>query len=52
MQLVPAIFREATNGVGLFDSTDETNKVMLWACYSQQVILLSMQFDIRWGFLM
>ncbi|XP_074324745.1 DNA replication complex GINS protein PSF3-like isoform X1 [Apium graveolens] len=26
-ELVPAIFREATNGVGLFDSTDDTNKV-------------------------
>ncbi|WOH07664.1 hypothetical protein DCAR_0727097 [Daucus carota subsp. sativus] len=26
-ELVPATFREATNGVGLFDSTDDTNKV-------------------------
>ena len=26
-QLVPAIFKEAANGVGLFDSSDDTNKV-------------------------
>ncbi|KAM7463496.1 hypothetical protein LguiA_031617 [Lonicera macranthoides] len=26
-ELVPAIFKEAANGVGLFDSSDDTNKV-------------------------
>ena len=27
LQLVPAVFQVAANGVGLFDSSDETNKV-------------------------
>lgn len=27
--LVPAVFQVAANGVGLFDSSDETNKVEL-----------------------
>ena len=27
-QIVPAVFQVAANGVGLFDSSDETNKVI------------------------